>query len=451
MNLNNQYSSESNTNNSHKKDLKDKDSAFTNEDQNNFFRTIFDQSKAITLIINPHCGTIVQANKSAVNFYQYEKNELIGKKITDINILNQEQIQIEMELARTEQRNFFNFQHKLKNGEIKHVEVFSNPIQFGNQVLLHSVIHESQEKVKLKNDSIKFKEIATQSPVTIVITDLKGTITFVNPKFTEMTGYSMKEAIGQNPRILKSGLTPKNTFLDMWKTISKGKNWSGQFINKRKNGEIFYEKAHMSPLYEEGLHIGYLAIKEDISEQTKYKLKVENLNTQLKQNLDELHAAYEELNTINETLKKEREQFLSLLNSIPEPIYVTEKDTNRILFANDKINEVVGRNIVGEKCYKAIQNKDEKCEFCKREKVIEEKTTCFWEHFNQSLQKHFYIIDRHITWLDGEDAHFQMSIDISKMKEIEIELRSTQKELQTHRDQLIETNATKDKFFSIIS
>ena len=237
----------------------------------------------------------------------------------------------------------------------------------------------------------------------------------------------------------------------MWSNISKGKNWSGMFINKRKNGELFYEKAQMSPLYENGKHIGYLAIKEDITEQEENKIRIEKLNIQLRQNLDELHAAYEELNTINETLKQEREQFLSLLNSIPEPIFVTEKNTNIILFANNKINELVSRNIIGERCYKVLQNKNGQCDFCNSQEAIDEKKTCYWEHFNEKLNKHFYIIDRHITWLEGEDAHFQLSIDITKRKEFENKLKQTQLDLQNHRDQLLELIATKDKFFSIIS
>lgn len=416
-----------------------------------FFRNIFYQSKAITLIIDPHCGTIIEANQAAANFYQYTIEELIGKQICEINILDTRQVKKEMQLAKNEERNFFNFQHRIKNGEIRHVEVYSNPIQIGDKVYLHSVIHESEEKVALKHDSIKFREIAKQSPVTIVITDLSGNITFVNPKFTELTGYTEEEAIGQNPRILKSGKTPYGTFKSMWKSISSGKNWTGHLINRRKNGELFHEKAHLSPLFEEGRHIGYLAIKEDITRQIEYEDKVEKLNRQLRQNLDELHAAYEELNTINEVLKEEREQFISLLDSIPEPIYVSEKDTQLILYANQKIKEVVGRDIVGEKCYKAIQNKTETCDFCKSDEVINEKKTCYWEHFNKELQKHFYIIDRHITWMNGKDAHFQMSIDISKQKKIELELRKTQEDLKQHRDQLIESNATKDKFFSIIS
>jgi PAS domain S-box-containing protein len=447
MNINSPYNSDTN---SSKQGTTNQFQA--NENQtNDFFRNIFHNSKAITLIINPQCGTIIEANQAASHFYQYSIEELIGMSIKEINILSSDEINKEMQLAKRELRNYFNFQHKLKNGEIKHVEVFSNPIQIGSNVYLHSIVNESQEKAKLKNESIKFKEIANQSPVTIVMTNLEGEITYVNPKFTELTGYTAKQAIGKNPRILKSGKTPPLVYKELWKRISSGQDWTGEFINKRANGELFWEKAYMSPLFEDSKIVGYLAIKEDITEQKENKEKLNKLNSQLRQNLNELHAAYEEVNTINETLKDEREQFLSLLNSIPEVIYVTQKDTNIILFANKKANEIVGRNILGERCYKAIQNRDSVCTSCKKEEVIQKKKTCYSEQYNSTLNKHFYIIDRHITWINGEDAHFQMSIDITATKEIEIELRKTQHELQIHRDQLIESNATKDKFFSIIS
>ena len=433
------------------KQKKTNPSQFNENRTNDFFHSIFQNSKAITLIINSQSGTIIEANKAALEFYQYDIKELIGMNINQINTHSDLDIRNEMQLAKTEQRNYFNFQHRLKTGEIKPVEVFSNPIQYGDHIYLHSVIHESKDKEKLKKESIKFKEIANQSPVTIVMTNLEGNITYVNPKFTELTGYSAEQAIGKNPRILKSGKTPKKVYKELWGKISSGNDWSGEFLNKKATGNLFWEKAYMSPLYENDKIVGYLAIKEDITEQKGNKEKLDNLNKQLSQNLNELHTAYEELNTINETLKDEREQFLSLLNSIPEPIYVTEKNTHVILFSNNKANELVGRNIVGEKCFRAIQNKDDICEFCKKEKVMQDKKTCFWEHYNPILQKHFYNIDRHITWVNGNDAHFQMSIDISAIKEIETELRKTQKELKKHRDQLIESNATKDKFFSIIS
>jgi len=113
----------------------------------------------------------------------------------------------------------------------------------------------------------KITRAVEQSPVTIMITDTHGNIEFVNPKFTEMTGYCPQVAIGQNPRILKSGRTPPETHKNLWSTITSGKTWEGEFVNKREDGNLFYEHAKISPLRDDnGTIIHYLAVKEDITE-----------------------------------------------------------------------------------------------------------------------------------------------------------------------------------------
>lgn len=106
-----------------------------------------------------------------------------------------------------------------------------------------------------------------QSPATIVITDTHGAIQYVNSKFTQVTGYSYEEAIGNNPRILKSGYTSQEEYDTMWETISKGKEWRGEFMNLKKNGETYWELASISPILNaKGEIISYLAIKEDITQ-----------------------------------------------------------------------------------------------------------------------------------------------------------------------------------------
>ncbi len=109
-----------------------------------------------------------------------------------------------------------------------------------------------------------------QSPLTIVITNLAGEIEYVNPHFTETTGYSAAEARGQNPRILKSGETPPEEYAHLWQTITSGKDWHGEFHNRRKNGELYWELAAISPIFDEaGKITHFLAFKEDITERKK--------------------------------------------------------------------------------------------------------------------------------------------------------------------------------------
>jgi PAS domain S-box-containing protein len=112
----------------------------------------------------------------------------------------------------------------------------------------------------------KLSTAVEQSPVTIVITDTSGAIEYVNPKFTEMTGYTLAEAMGQNPRILKSGEFPPEAYKTLWNTILAGEVWRGEFHNKKKNGQLFWEQASISPIKDAmGIVTSFVAVKEDIT------------------------------------------------------------------------------------------------------------------------------------------------------------------------------------------
>ncbi len=105
-----------------------------------------------------------------------------------------------------------------------------------------------------------------QSTSSIVITDTYGRIQYVNPRFEQITGYTFAEVKGQNPRVLKSGETTGEEYKKMWNTILSGSTWRGYFHNRRKNGELFWESATISPIKNEfGVITGYLAVKDDIS------------------------------------------------------------------------------------------------------------------------------------------------------------------------------------------
>ena len=112
----------------------------------------------------------------------------------------------------------------------------------------------------------KFTQAVEQSPASIVIADISGTIEYVNPHFTQLTGYSLQEALGQNPRILKSGHTSREEYEQLWQTIKGGGIWHGEFLNHKKNSEEYWENATISPIRDEGGQIThFLAVKEDIS------------------------------------------------------------------------------------------------------------------------------------------------------------------------------------------
>ena len=108
------------------------------------------------------------------------------------------------------------------------------------------------------------------SPTSIVITDIDGKIQYVNPKFTQVTGYSFDEVLGKNPKFLKTDQTPAETHRQMWETLSSGHEWRGEFCNRKKNGELYWEMASLSPIEDAAGNIThYVAVKEDITERKR--------------------------------------------------------------------------------------------------------------------------------------------------------------------------------------
>ncbi len=122
-------------------------------------------------------------------------------------------------------------------------------------------LHEVEDQVR------KLSRAVEQNPSTIVITDLNGRIEYVNPKFTESTGYTFQEIKGKNPSVLKSGTQPGDFYKELWDTITSGNEWRGEFHNKKKDGTLYWESASISSIKNNnGVMTHFLAIKEDITE-----------------------------------------------------------------------------------------------------------------------------------------------------------------------------------------
>ncbi len=173
---------------------------------------------------------------------------------------------------------------------------------------------------KKNEDELQQLSLAVeQSPVSVVITDPQGNISYVNPKFTECTGYSPKEVVGKNPRILKSGLSAPDLYQNLWATIKAGKIWRGEFCNKKKNGEIYWDAATITPITNRtGDITHFLAVKEDITERRRAEkefrltqFSVEHASASIQWMNSEGHIVY-----VNQAaclyLRRSREELLSL-------------------------------------------------------------------------------------------------------------------------------------------
>ncbi len=135
-----------------------------------------------------------------------------------------------------------------------------------------------------KNELPEFRTVVDQSPLAIIITDLKSHIEFVNPKFTELTGYSAEEVMGKKTNLLKSDGGPAELYKGLWDTINSGRVWNGVFENKRKNGEVYWEQAIIGPLFNEnGNKSKYIKIAEDVSESVLMEKALDKSETLLKE------------------------------------------------------------------------------------------------------------------------------------------------------------------------
>ena len=138
----------------------------------------------------------------------------------------------------------------------------------GQAAVLTGIAQDITERKQAEEALRKASAALEQSPASVVVTDLSGDIEYVNPKFTAVTGYSLEEVRGKNPRILKSGETPPEEYRNLWETITAGREWRGRFHNKRKDGTLFWEQALIAPVRDaSGAVTHFIGVKEDITAQ----------------------------------------------------------------------------------------------------------------------------------------------------------------------------------------
>lgn len=150
----------------------------------------------------------------------------------------------------------------------------------------------------------KLGQAVEHSPASVMITDAAGVIEYVNPRFSEITGYAFEEAVRRKPNLLKSGQTLPETYRELWQTLRDGGVWRGELFNRRKNGELFWENTQISPVRDEAGAIShFVAVKEDITARKHAEQALAMLNIELEQRVAartrQLEAANRELQTFS--------------------------------------------------------------------------------------------------------------------------------------------------------
>ncbi len=255
------------------------------------FRRLYSRYQAIIQsasegfwVVDPENFEILEVNDALCRILGFTREELVGK--TPFDLVDRENLQILNREAQKKHQKHCAFEIELltKNGEKRYVHISSNLVALdsGEADFRFAFITDLTEIIKTREEIRQLSKAIEQVASTVVITDKTGKIIYVNPFFTQETGYTREEAIGNNPRVLKSGFHPPEFYQNLWKTISSGKVWRGTFRNRAKDGTLFWEKAIITPLKnQQGEITHYIAVKEDITERIELERRLNRTASQL--------------------------------------------------------------------------------------------------------------------------------------------------------------------------
>ncbi|MDP2068006.1 MAG: PAS domain S-box protein [Lutibacter sp.] len=245
-------------------------------------------------ILIHNLGIAVDANLAFGKMFGYRNEELLGKNIIEL-LFPKKHHQI---ISKSIAKNYvlpFEIEGIKKGGAIFPVEIEARVFfSENNDKLRVAAVRDITERKKSEAANKKLSITIEQSANTIIITDVHGNIEYTNPKFTEITGYAAAEVLGKNPRILSSGKQPKEFYSNLWQTITAGKIWIGEFQNKAKNGNLYWERTTITPIKNEvGEISSYLAIKEDISKNKEAEEKLRKATHEIEKSEKKFRELFE--------------------------------------------------------------------------------------------------------------------------------------------------------------
>ena len=256
------------------------------------YRSLFKNNHSVILLVDPESGDIVDANTAACSFYGWSLEELTSMKVTDINMLPNEQIFQEIERAKSEARNHFLFQHRLANEEIRDVEVYSGPISLHGKELLYSIIHDISERTRaeqeLRESKNLFQKVFESQWDALFILDASdpARISDCNPAAIKVFGYNRQEMLGRTTNFLHVDESSLRKFQEqVYPAVTEqGFFHLPAFKMKRKDGTVFPTEHTVLGLEDEkGERLGWVSVVRDISEHEHAEKEKKKLEGQLLQ------------------------------------------------------------------------------------------------------------------------------------------------------------------------
>lgn len=301
---------------------------------------------------------------------------------------------------------------EFKDGTI--LDRYSSPVIDTNGIYYGRIwtFRDITERKRNQDTLHQLSTAVEQSPVSVVITDPQGDISYVNLKFTESTGYSPEEVLGKNSRFLKSGRCSPDLYRDLWSTITQGREWHGEFCNRKKNGEIFWEATTIRPITDSaGAITHFLAIKEDITERRRAEKELRLTQFSVEHASDAVHWVDAEgrIVFVNQAsclaVGRSREELLSMSISQVNPLFPRE-------------------------AWRTFWEQ------------LKTQGSMTFESKHVSKQGHLFPVEVTANYLefDGQEYCFAFGRDISERKRAETDLRLTQFAIEHASDAIFRLN-----------
>ncbi len=225
----------------------------------------------LAIIAIDRTRTIRQCNETARHLFDLSSREIGGPSILELHeAFGVAPERILRAIASAERDGTFRFAMRVQTckGRI-HLDSQLVPLHDATGAVNGHVLlaHDRTEVVQAEEGQRTLLQAVEQSPASIVITDTRGIIEYANRRFTQVTGYTTDEVVGHRMQFTRSGLTPVETYRDLWRTIHSGREWSGELLNRRKNGDLYWDYVRIMPVVDdEGTITHFVGLQEDISE-----------------------------------------------------------------------------------------------------------------------------------------------------------------------------------------
>ncbi len=249
------------------------------------YKAMFDSNPLPMWVYNLETLRYLSVNDATVAHYGYSRAEFLTMTLRDIRPEEDiPRLLINISEGRSGLESGVLWRHRHKDGSIRLVEIASHPLIFEGRAAKLALAYDVTEREATQEQLSKLSLAIAQSPESVVITNTRAEIEYVNDAFVRATGYQPHELLGKNPNLLHSGKTPASTYNALWAAMAQGQMWRGEFYNRRKDGSEYIEFAIITPLRQkDGRITHYVAVKEDITEKKRIGIELDGYRHHLEE------------------------------------------------------------------------------------------------------------------------------------------------------------------------